>query len=127
MSHEELLTSVVGSHAHPAWFVSGIEEAERGRFGPADLAEMLDDAVDLAIHDQETAGIDVITDGEMRRAGFFTAACRSPSRMRVLRAMVSSATSTRVPSGMTTRVDSREDGASRRANAAEALIWERSR
>jgi 5-methyltetrahydropteroyltriglutamate--homocysteine methyltransferase len=73
MSHEELLTSVVGSHAHPGWFVSGIEEAERGRFGPADLTEMLDDAVDLAIRDQEAAGIDVITDGEMRRAGFFTA------------------------------------------------------
>ena len=73
MSHEDLLTSVVGSHAHPAWFVSGIEEAERGRFGPADLAEMLDDAVDAAIHDQGAAGIDVITDGEMRRAGFFTA------------------------------------------------------
>ena len=73
MSHEELLTSVVGSHAHPAWFVSGNEEAERGRFGPADWSEMLDDAVDLAIHDQEAAGIDVITDGEMRRAGFFTA------------------------------------------------------
>jgi 5-methyltetrahydropteroyltriglutamate--homocysteine methyltransferase len=34
---------------------------------------MLDDGVDLAIHDQETAGIDVISDGEMRRAGFFTA------------------------------------------------------
>ena len=35
--------------------------------------EMLDDAVDLAIRDQEAAGIDLITDGEMRRAGFFTA------------------------------------------------------
>jgi 5-methyltetrahydropteroyltriglutamate--homocysteine methyltransferase len=34
---------------------------------------MLDDAVDLAIRDQEAAGIDVISDGEMRRAGFFTA------------------------------------------------------
>jgi 5-methyltetrahydropteroyltriglutamate--homocysteine methyltransferase len=34
---------------------------------------MLDDAVDLAIRDQETARIDVISDGEMRRAGFFTA------------------------------------------------------
>jgi 5-methyltetrahydropteroyltriglutamate--homocysteine methyltransferase len=68
-----LLTSVVGSHAHPGWFVSGIAAAERGEFGPADLAEMLDDAVDLAIRDQEQAGIDVITDGEMRRAGFFTA------------------------------------------------------
>jgi 5-methyltetrahydropteroyltriglutamate--homocysteine methyltransferase len=70
---QELLTSVVGSHAHPGWFVSGIAAAERGEFGAADLAEMLDDAVDLAIRDQEQAGIDVITDGEMRRAGFFTA------------------------------------------------------
>jgi 5-methyltetrahydropteroyltriglutamate--homocysteine methyltransferase len=73
MSHAELLTSVVGSHAHPGWFVAGIAAAERGEFGPADLAELLDDAVDLAIHDQERAGIDVISDGEMRRAGFFTA------------------------------------------------------
>ena len=70
---EGLLTSVVGSHAHPSWFVAGIAAAERGEFGPADLAEMLDDAVDLAIRDQEAAGIDVISDGEMRRAGFFTA------------------------------------------------------
>jgi 5-methyltetrahydropteroyltriglutamate--homocysteine methyltransferase len=73
MSHEELLTSVVGSHAHPGWFDAGIAAAERGQFGPADLTELLDDAVDLAIRDQEEAGIDVISDGEMRRAGFFTA------------------------------------------------------
>ena len=68
-----LRTSVVGSHARPSWFVSGIDAAESGEFGPADLAEMLDDAVDLALHDQEDAGIDLVTDGEMRRAGFFTA------------------------------------------------------
>jgi 5-methyltetrahydropteroyltriglutamate--homocysteine methyltransferase len=73
MSPQPLLTSVVGSHAHPGWFVAGIAAAEKGEFGPADLAEMLDDAVDLAIRDQETARIDVISDGEMRRAGFFTA------------------------------------------------------
>lgn len=70
---EGLQTSVVGSHAHPSWFVSGVAAAERGEFGPADLAEMLDDAVDLAIRDQESAGIDIVSDGEMRRAGFFTA------------------------------------------------------
>jgi 5-methyltetrahydropteroyltriglutamate--homocysteine methyltransferase len=70
---EGLGTSVVGSHAHPSWFVSGIAAAERGDLGPADLAEMLDDAVDLALRDQEDAGIDVVSDGEMRRAGFFTA------------------------------------------------------
>ena len=73
MSHEELLTSVVGSHAHPGWFDHAIAAAEQGEFGPADLDELLDDAVALAIRDQEAAGVDVITDGEMRRAGFFTA------------------------------------------------------
>jgi 5-methyltetrahydropteroyltriglutamate--homocysteine methyltransferase len=70
---EGFRTSVVGSHARPSWFVSGIAAAERGEFGPADLAEMLDDAVDLALRDQEDAGIDLVSDGEMRRAGFFTA------------------------------------------------------
>ena len=73
MPHEPLLTSVVGSHAHPGWFAHAIGAAERGEYGPADLAELLADGVDLAIHDQERAGIDVISDGEMRRAGFFTA------------------------------------------------------
>jgi 5-methyltetrahydropteroyltriglutamate--homocysteine methyltransferase len=68
-----LRTSVVGSHARPSWFVSGIAAAERGEFGPVDLQEMLDDAVDLAISDQEEAGVDIVSDGEMRRAGFFTA------------------------------------------------------
>jgi 5-methyltetrahydropteroyltriglutamate--homocysteine methyltransferase len=70
---EALRTSVVGSHAHPSWFVSGIAAAERGEFGPVDLAEMLDDAVDLALRDQADAGVDLVSDGEMRRAGFFTA------------------------------------------------------
>jgi 5-methyltetrahydropteroyltriglutamate--homocysteine methyltransferase len=68
-----LRTSVVGSHAHPGWFASGIAAAERGEFGPVDLEEMLADAVDLALRDQEDAGIDIVSDGEMRRAGFFTA------------------------------------------------------
>jgi 5-methyltetrahydropteroyltriglutamate--homocysteine methyltransferase len=70
---EGLRTSVVGSHAHPGWFASGIAAAERGEFGPVDLEEMLADGVDLALRDQEDAGIDIVSDGEMRRAGFFTA------------------------------------------------------
>jgi 5-methyltetrahydropteroyltriglutamate--homocysteine methyltransferase len=73
LSREPLLTSVVGSHAHPGWFAHGLAAAQRGEYGPADLAELLDDGVDLAIRDQERAGIDIISDGEMRRAGFFTA------------------------------------------------------
>lgn len=68
-----LATSVVGSHSWPGWLSSGIETARRGEFGPADLQEMLDDAVDTALRDQEDAGVDIVTDGEMRRSGFFTA------------------------------------------------------
>lgn len=66
-------TSVVGSHAWPSWLASGIAAAQRGEFGPADLREMLDDAVDTALRDQEEAGVDIPSDGEMRRSGFFTA------------------------------------------------------
>jgi 5-methyltetrahydropteroyltriglutamate--homocysteine methyltransferase len=68
-----LLTSVVGSHARPSWLLVGLDAADRGELGPADVAELLDDAVDLALRDQEGAGVEVVTDGEMRRAGFFTA------------------------------------------------------
>jgi len=68
-----LSTSVCGSHARPAWLELAVAAAERGELGPADIREVQDDAVDLALRDQEDAGIDVVTDGEMRRAGFFTA------------------------------------------------------
>lgn len=77
MTHKNNLpplpTSVVGSYAWPGWFSHGIAAARQGDFGLADLHEMLDDAVDIALRDQETAGIDIVSDGEMRRSGFFTA------------------------------------------------------
>ena len=66
-------TSVIGSYAWPSWLSCGIDAARRGAFGPTDLAEMLEDAVDTALRDQEEAGVDIVTDGEMRRSGFFTA------------------------------------------------------
>ena len=60
-------TAVVGSHGRPGWWFSGVKSLERGDFGPGDLEEMLDDAADTAIRDMEQAGIDIITDGEVRR------------------------------------------------------------
>jgi 5-methyltetrahydropteroyltriglutamate--homocysteine methyltransferase len=68
-----LTTSVVGSGARPGWLELAIAAAGRGELGPVDVDEVLDDAVDVALRDQEDAGIDVVSDGEMRRAGFFTA------------------------------------------------------
>ena len=63
---------MVGSYARPAWVWTALEAAGRGELGPADLEEVQNDAVDMALRDQEEAGVDVISDGEMRRAGFFT-------------------------------------------------------
>jgi 5-methyltetrahydropteroyltriglutamate--homocysteine methyltransferase len=60
-------TSVVGSHGKPGWWFAAVKAHERGEFGPGDLEEMFDDGVLAAIRDMETAGIDVITDGEVRR------------------------------------------------------------
>jgi 5-methyltetrahydropteroyltriglutamate--homocysteine methyltransferase len=68
-----LPTSVIGSYAWPSWFITAVEAMKRGEYGPADIHETLNDAVDVALRDQEDAGIDIVSDGEMRRLGFFTA------------------------------------------------------
>ncbi len=70
---QPLTTSVCGSHAHPGWLELAVAAAERGELGPRDVREVQDDAVDMALRDQEDAGVDVVSEGEMRRVGFFTA------------------------------------------------------
>ena len=62
-----LPTSVIGSYATPSWLWTAIDEIKAGRYGPTDEKEAFDDAVNMAIRDQERAGVDIITDGEMRR------------------------------------------------------------
>jgi 5-methyltetrahydropteroyltriglutamate--homocysteine methyltransferase len=69
-----LPTSVIGSYAWPAWLHTALAAAQMGEYGPDDMREAEDDAVDTALRDQEDAGVDIVSDGEMRRAGFFTAA-----------------------------------------------------
>jgi len=65
-----LPTTVVGSYAIPAWLWAAYEKIEAGGFGQMDVAETENDAVATAVRDQERAGIDLISDGEMRRQGF---------------------------------------------------------
>jgi 5-methyltetrahydropteroyltriglutamate--homocysteine methyltransferase len=60
-------TAVVGSHGKPGWWFTLVKAHEAGEAGPGDLDEMFDDAADTAIRDMERAGIDIITDGEVRR------------------------------------------------------------
>jgi 5-methyltetrahydropteroyltriglutamate--homocysteine methyltransferase len=61
-------TTVVGSYPFPGWLEFATQNLNR--FGAADIEEMIEDAVIAAIHDQVTAGLDVITDGEQTRLDF---------------------------------------------------------
>jgi 5-methyltetrahydropteroyltriglutamate--homocysteine methyltransferase len=63
-----LRTSVIGSHPFPGWLELASHQLDR--FGPDDLAELQEDAVIAALHDQLAAGIDVVTDGEQTRLDF---------------------------------------------------------
>jgi 5-methyltetrahydropteroyltriglutamate--homocysteine methyltransferase len=65
-----LPTTVIGSHALPGWLHLARAAIARDELGATDIAELYDDATDLAIADQERAGVDLIADGEMRRLHF---------------------------------------------------------
>jgi 5-methyltetrahydropteroyltriglutamate--homocysteine methyltransferase len=68
MQAQPLRTTVIGSYPFPAWLEFAGSHLEQ--FGASDVAEMVDDAVIAAIHDQVSAGLDVITDGEQTRLDF---------------------------------------------------------
>jgi 5-methyltetrahydropteroyltriglutamate--homocysteine methyltransferase len=75
-----LPTTVVGSYPQPAWLVDHdrlrsrlvprLRASEIWRVPEPYLEEAQDDATLLAIRDMERAGIDIITDGEMRRESY---------------------------------------------------------
>jgi 5-methyltetrahydropteroyltriglutamate--homocysteine methyltransferase len=75
-----LPTTVVGSYPQPAWLmdhdalrarlVPRVRAPELWRVPEPFLAQAQDDATILAIRDMERAGIDIITDGEMRRESY---------------------------------------------------------
>lgn len=68
MKARSLGTTVVGSYSFPSWLEYARRHLED--FGSAEREEMIEDAVLAAIHDQVSAGLDVITDGEQTRLDF---------------------------------------------------------
>jgi len=79
--HSMLLpTSLVGSYPQPDWLIDRgrlagrfpprVRARELWRVEPEFLAEAQDDATLLAIRAQEDAGLDIITDGEIRRESY---------------------------------------------------------
>jgi 5-methyltetrahydropteroyltriglutamate--homocysteine methyltransferase len=75
-----LPTSLVGSYPQPDWLIDRknlagrfpprVRATELWRVQPEFLEQAQDDATLLAIRDQERAGLDIITDGEMRRESY---------------------------------------------------------
>ena len=69
-----LETSIVGSLPKPSWLAEPNALRAPWRLSGQELRDAQDDAVRLAILEQEEAGLDVVTDGELRRrhyiAGF---------------------------------------------------------
>jgi 5-methyltetrahydropteroyltriglutamate--homocysteine methyltransferase len=76
MSLPILPTTVIGSYPFPKWLGIVRDLGAAGTLSPADILEAHDAAVRSAIMDQESAGVDIITDGELRRetmVNFFSA------------------------------------------------------
>jgi 5-methyltetrahydropteroyltriglutamate--homocysteine methyltransferase len=75
-----LETTVVGSYPQPSWLIDRdrlgarlpprVRARELWRVPELDLEEAQDDATRLAVDDMERAGVDVVTDGEMRRESY---------------------------------------------------------
>ncbi len=65
-----LPTMGVGSYASPGWLTAMRRALRAGTAGPADLEEAVLDAVRVAVCDQEDAGLDILSDGEIRRQRF---------------------------------------------------------
>src|SRR5438445_12052252 len=79
MSTTLLPTTLVGSYPQPDWLIDReklangvprVRARELWRIAPEWLEQAQDDATLLAIRDQERAGIDIVTDGEMRRESY---------------------------------------------------------
>jgi len=63
-------TSVVGSFPRPRWLIDAFDRLNKGEMKKEEFELLLDDAVKLTIKEEELAGIDLITDGEMQRTSF---------------------------------------------------------
>jgi 5-methyltetrahydropteroyltriglutamate--homocysteine methyltransferase len=78
--NDGLLTTVVGSYPQPDWLIDRerlgarlpprVRARELWRVSEHLLEEAQDDATRVAVQDMERAGVDVITDGEMRRESY---------------------------------------------------------
>ena len=86
--NKRIRTALVGSYAQPEWLIdrhalktrlpARIISNEMWRVPPELLKEAQDDAVLSVLWDQEEAGIDIVTDGEVRRESYSAPMANAP-------------------------------------------------
>jgi len=60
-------TTVIGSYPRPKWLREAIKKKEEGKLTEKELRALYDRACLETIHEHEAAGVEILTDGEMRR------------------------------------------------------------
>jgi 5-methyltetrahydropteroyltriglutamate--homocysteine methyltransferase len=66
-AYAKYVTTVVGSYSVPRWYETLEKQVEAGKLSQADMADAQFRCTQAAVKDQEVAGIDILTGGEMHR------------------------------------------------------------
>lgn len=77
--------TVVGSWTRPAWLVQALRQRQAGELSSAEFNRLADEAVLAAVKYQEDAGVDIISDGEMRRDNFYSFVVEKLSGMKLMK------------------------------------------
>ncbi len=77
--------TVVGSWSRPAWLVQALRKRQAGELSSEEFNRVADEAVLAAVKYQEDAGVDIVTDGEMRRDNFYSFVVEKLSGMKLMK------------------------------------------
>jgi 5-methyltetrahydropteroyltriglutamate--homocysteine methyltransferase len=86
MAHTKLFpVTVVGSWTRPDWLIHALRRRQAGEISAGEFNQVADEAVLAAIKYQEDAGVDIVSDGEMRRDNFYSFVVEKLGGMRLMK------------------------------------------
>ena len=77
--------TVVGSWSRPPWLVQALRRRQAGEISKEEFDRIADDAVLAAMKYQEDAGVDIVSDGEVRRDNFYSFVVEKLSGMKLMK------------------------------------------
>jgi 5-methyltetrahydropteroyltriglutamate--homocysteine methyltransferase len=77
--------TVVGSWSRPAWLVQALRRRQAGEISQVEFNRIADEAVLAAVKYQEDAGVDIVSDGEVRRDNFYSFVVEKLSGMKLMK------------------------------------------